>query len=112
MTRITYNKLVRDGIKDKIEAKGERCEIREITDNEEFKQALFKKVTEEAEELSRAHARDSFLQEYADLMVALDALTALYEFSEADIKTAITENVSKKGFFKNRHFLVWSEHND
>lgn len=109
MSRVYFNKLVRDGIKDKIESKGESCEVREIADEIEFKQELLKKVFEEAQELSRTDSRDSFLQEYADLMVVLDALTALMEFSEADIKTALTENVAKKGLYKKKHFLHWSD---
>ncbi len=109
MKRVYYNKLVRDGIKDKIEGKGEQCEVRAIEDVDEFQQELLKKVSEEAQALSHVGSRKEFLEEYADLMVALDALTALMEFSEADIKTALTENIGKKGFYKERHFLHWSE---
>ncbi len=109
MGRTYYNKLVRDGIKSKIESKGESCEVRMITDDTEFRQELLKKVTEEAHELSQAESRDSFLREYADLMVVLDALTHLMEFSEADIKTAIEENVAKKGLYKERHYMHWSD---
>ena len=112
MKRIYYNKLVRDGIKDKIEAKGEACEVRIIKDTDEFQQELLKKITEEASALARVSSRDEFLSEYADLMIVLDALTALMEFSEADIKTAMEENIAKKGFYKLRHFLHWSEDSD
>lgn len=112
MKKIYYNKLVRDGIKAKIESKGEACEVRAITDVDEFQQELLKKVSEEAGALSGVTSRKEFLQEYADLMVVLDALTAHMEFSEADIKMAIEENVEKKGFFKERHFLHWSEASD
>ena len=108
MSKVYYNKLVRDGIKDKIERNGETCEVRELTDNEEFEQELLKKVREEAEGLSKATNRQEFLAEYADLMAVLDALTQLLEISEADIRVAITENVQKKGLYKNRHFLHWS----
>lgn len=108
-TRTFYNKLVRDKIQNKIESKGESCEIRVITEQGEFEQELLKKVVEEAQELSRVESRESFLQEYADLMVALDALTHLMEFSEADIKTALEENVEKKGLYKQRHFMHWSD---
>lgn len=110
--KVFYNKLVRDGIKNKIEGNGEACEVRTITDDDEFEQELLKKVTEEANALSRVESRKDFLEEYADLMVALDALTHAMEFSEADIKTAIEENVAKKGFYKNRHFLHWSDAGD
>ncbi len=109
MKKIFYNKLVRDAIKDKIEGKGEACAVRVIEDDTEFEQELLKKVSEEAAALARARTRSEFLSEYADLMVVLDALTEQLEFSEADIKTAMTENVNKKGFYKLRHFLHWSE---
>ncbi len=108
MKRTYHNKLVRDNIKDKIESKGEVCEVRELTDVEEFKQELLKKILEEAKELSETTNRDDFLFEYADLMIVLDSLTQLMEFSEADIKTAIEENIKKKGWYKKRHFLHWS----
>ena len=109
MSRVYYNKLVRDLIKDKIESKGEVCEVREITDDKELEQELFKKIVEEATALSRSHTREEFLSEYADLMVVLDALTATLGFSEAEIKVAIEENVEKKGFFHQKHFLHWSD---
>ena len=54
-------------------------------------------------------AREEFLNEYADLMVVLDALTALLEVSEADIQVAIQENVERKGLYKNKHYLHWSD---
>ena len=107
--RVYYNKLVRDDIKDRIEAKGEACEVRVIEDDKEFQQELLKKVREEASSLSHCRTRDEFLQEYSDLMVVLDALTKSLEFSEADIKTAMTDNVAAKGFYIKRHFLHWSD---
>ncbi len=108
MSKVYYNKLVRDGIKAKIERNGETCEVRVLTDDAEFEQELLKKVREEAEGLAKAKNRQEFLEEYADLMAVLDALTAHLEISEADIRVAITENVTKKGLYKNRHFLHWS----
>ncbi len=108
MKKVYYNKLVRDCIKDKIESKGESCAIRVIEDTSEFEQELLKKVAEEAGALAHTRSRAEFLTEYADLMVVLDALTHHLEFSEADIKTALAENVEKKGLYKSRHFLHWS----
>lgn len=109
MSKVFYNKLVRDNIKKKIEEKGESCEIREINDEQEFQQELFKKVTEEARALAHVRTRADFLKEYADLMVVLDALTQTMGFSEADVQIAIEENVKEKGFYKDRHFLHWSD---
>lgn len=109
MQKVYYNKLVRDHIKDKIEGKGERCEIRSIADDAEFRQELSKKIIEEAYGLAHTRTREGFLREYADLMVVLDALTAELEISEAEITTAMTENLESKGLYKERHFLHWSE---
>jgi len=109
MRRVYYNKLVRDRIPEKIDAKEEAYEVREIADTAEYQQELLKKVKEEASALAHVTDRFEFLAEYADLMVVLDALTAHMEFSEADIKTALSENVEKKGLYKKRLFLHWSE---
>ncbi len=109
MRKVFYNKLVRDRIQEKIERNGEKCVVRVIEDQDEFQQELLKKVREEADALSQTSSREEFLAEYADLMVVLDALTHLLEFSEADIKTALEENVAKKGLYKNKHFLHWSQ---
>lgn len=112
MKKIYYNKLVRDSIKDIIEAKGEQCAVRTITDSHELQQELLKKVIEEAGALAHARTREEFLSEYADLMVVLDTLTNHLEFSEADIETALEENVERKGLYENKHFLHWSEDED
>lgn len=112
MSKIFYNKLVRDKIQNKIESKGEQCEIRQIIDDNEFQQELLKKIQEEASALSQVRSRSEFLVEYADLMVVLDALAAHMDFSEADIKIAIEENIQEKGLYKNKHFLHWSSDGD
>lgn len=108
MSRVYYNKLVRDKIPAKIIKNGEELETRLITDDQEYEQELLKKVAEEARGLSSATSREEFLSEYADLMVVLDALTHHYGFSEADIRVAMTENIDRKGLYKDKTFLHWS----
>lgn len=109
MRRVYYNKLVRDQIPEKIAGLGEAYEVREVEDASEYVQELLKKVKEEASALAHTASREEFLAEYTDLMVVLDALTAHMEFSEADIQTAMAENVERKGLYKKRYFLHWSE---
>lgn len=87
---------------------GAAFEVRTIVDVAEFQQELLKKVQEEASALSRVRSRTEFLDEYADLMVVLDALCALEEFSEADIQEAMAQNLKRKGVFSERLFLQWS----
>lgn len=108
MGRVFYNKLIRDRIPEKIERKGETCEVRHIEDDQEFQQELLKKVKEEADALAHVRTRERFLKEYADLMVVLDALAAHLELSEADITTALEENLEEKGGYEKRQFLKWS----
>lgn len=110
--KVYYNKLVRDRIPEKIKGKGEAYETRTIIDAAEFEQELLKKVQEEALGLSQVTSRQAFLDEYADLMAVLDALTQHYEISEADIRVALTENVERKGLYKERYFLHWSAQGD
>jgi len=110
--RVYYNKLIRDGIPLKIKKNNASYEVRKIEDDSEFEQELLKKVIEEAGALASVRTREDFLAEYADLMVVLVTLTRLMEFSEADIKTALTENIEKKGGFKERLFLHWSSNTD
>lgn len=111
MARITHHKLVRDHIPQKIEAAGDRYAVRTLSD-EEFPAALRRKAVEEASELSKTDTRDAFLAEYADLMVVLDALAEHFEFSEAEIQTALSENLKRKGGFTKRIFLEWTETRD
>jgi len=109
MSSVFYNKLIRDRIPEKITSQGEACEVRAITDDEEYQQELLKKVTEEAAGLAQARSREDFLREYADLSIVLDALTAHLDFSPADISLALKESMEKKGGFKERLFLHWSD---
>lgn len=112
MARVEYNKLIRDRVKEKIESKGDICEVEVLEGDAVFKTALLTKLVEEATELSKTENREEFLAEYADLMVILDELASFYDLSPADIKVALLESLEKKGGFKNRHFLKWSEYKD
>lgn len=108
MPRVEHNKLVRDHIPDIIKGNGETCEV-EVLSAERFITEVRKKIVEEASELLSASGRDQTLAEYADLMVALDALTAHFEFSEADIKDALAKNIERKGLFVKRYFLTTTD---
>lgn len=108
-TRIYYNKLVRDNIPEMIRGKHEECEIRRITDVQEFQQELFKKIKEEATSLSMSRTKEEFLDEYADFMAVLEEIVQQLDLSVDDLKKARTENLLRKGRYKHQHFLIWSE---
>ncbi|MEX0931107.1 MAG: nucleoside triphosphate pyrophosphohydrolase, partial [Candidatus Paceibacterota bacterium] len=100
MSKIFYNKLIRDLIPEKIANNKEKCKVRTITDDSEFQQELLKKVAEESSALSRARTREEFIDEYADLMVVLDTLTIHLELSEAEVSLALKENLERKGGYE------------
>jgi predicted house-cleaning noncanonical NTP pyrophosphatase (MazG superfamily) len=108
-TRVYYNKLIRDNIPNIITAKHEHCEVRPITDMQEFQQELFKKIKEEATSLAMTRSKEEFLEEYADLMVVLETIIQQLEIPEAEIESVRAENLLRKGKYKHQHFLLWSE---
>ena len=108
INRIYYNKLVRDNIPAKIEAKREECEIRKIVDVQELQQELFKKIKEEAASLSMCRSKEEFLEEYSDLMVVLETLIRQLEISKEELIAARKDNLMKKGAYKHGYFLRWS----
>ena len=109
ITRVYYNKLIRDNVPDMIRAKREECEVRQISDVQEFQQELFKKIKEEATSLSMVRTKEEFLAEYADLMMVLDTIIHQIEITPEEIAAARTDNHLRKGGYKHRYFLLWSE---
>ena len=108
VTRVYYNKLVRDNIPAKIEAKKEACEYRKITDAQELQQELFKKIQEEASSLSMSRDKAGFIEEYCDLMVVLETLVAQLGISKEELQEARSENLVRKGAYKHGYYLHWS----
>ncbi len=108
MSRVYYNKLIRDKIPEKIKGNGKQCSARACADDAEFQQELLKKVAEEASALAVVRSREAYLEELADLLVVLDALNEALAVSTSDIERAKEANLQKKGAFEKRLFLVWS----
>lgn len=109
ITRVYYNKLVRDNIPDMIRAKREACEVRQITDVQEFQQELFKKIKEEATSLAMVRSKEEFLGEYADLMMVLETIMHQLDITPEEVHAAREQNLLKKGGYKHQHYLLWSE---
>lgn len=108
ISRVYYNKLIRDHIPAKFEAKNEQCEVRKISDVQELQQELFKKITEEAASLSMSRTKEEFLEEYSDLMVVLETLISQLEISKEELLAARKDNLLKKGAYKHGYYLHWS----
>lgn len=108
INRIYYNKLIRDNIPGKIEAKHKKFEIRKITDVQEFQQELFRKVQEEAASLAMCRSKEGFLEEYSDLMVVLDTLIKQLDITKEELIEVRKQNLISKGGYNKGNFLHWS----
>jgi predicted house-cleaning noncanonical NTP pyrophosphatase (MazG superfamily) len=108
INRVYYNKLIRDNVPAKIEAKREECEVRKITDVQELQQELFKKIQEEAASLAMSRTKEELLEEYSDLRVVIETLLHQLDIPKEAIVAARKENMIKKGGYKHGYFLHWS----
>jgi len=108
ITKVYYNKLVRDNIPAKIEANKEQYEVRNITDAQELQQELFKKIQEEASSLAMVREKGEFLEEYSDLMVVLETLIQKLEITPKELSAAREKNLHKKGGYEQGCYLHWS----
>lgn len=109
INKIYYNKLVRDHIPAKIEAKKHKCDIRKLSDVQELQQELFKKIKEESMSLAMVRSKEGFLEEYSDLMVVLETIISQLEISKEEILAARRENLLQKGAYKHGYYLHWSD---
>lgn len=96
-----YNKLVRDKIPDIIRAQGESPKVREL-DEAEYIVSLHRKLDEEVEEY---HAEGK-LEELADIMEVLFALSDTMEFSREELLALCAEKREARGGFGKRQFLI------
>lgn len=98
MERI-YNKLVRDKIPNIIKEKKETPVVK-ILDDDEYKEALEKKLYEEYQEVIKASGEDR-VEELADMLEIIKALAKLENKTLDDV----IEIANKKGAFEEKIFL-------
>lgn len=108
MKKIYYNKLIRDRIPEKMDKANAEYEIKELDDTE-FEKELLKKVEEEASALPECRTKDELITELADVINVIDEIKILKNIDDDEIKKAQAKNLEKKGGFKKKLFLFWSE---
>lgn len=102
-----YNKLVRDLIPEILLEAGLNFEITTLPEIE-YRQALRKKIIEEAQELAESNA-EHLVTELADLYEVIDALIRSYGISPEAIVKKQNQRRIERGGFKQRIQLVWTE---
>lgn len=99
-------KLVRDRIPEIIRASGRRPRVTTLT-AEAYRAALHEKLREEVDELiaATATATDAFIEEAADVIEVLQAITAQHGLTLAEIVDAARRKRGETGGFDSRLWL-------
>lgn len=99
-----YNKLVRDRVPERIKNAGEQP-ITQTLDTTAYKEALKKKLIEEANECAAAHDEKALTAELADLEEVILALLRVYAIDPHDIEHERQNKHESHGGFEARVFL-------
>ena len=105
--RKQYNKLVRDRIPEIIRRDNLECEVVTLKE-EEYRQALRKKLIEEAQEAAEA-SEQKLVAEIADLYEVIDTLIATYGIERELVIAEQQRRREERGSFGKRLQLLWVE---
>jgi len=108
MKNIYYRKLIRDKIPTKMDRAGAAYEVRKMG-KKEFEKELLKKVGEEASGLLAAKNKKELIEELADVLDVIEEIRRHWKIKPSCIRKSQKENSIKKGGFKKKIYLVWSE---
>ena len=100
MTKI-YNKLVRDRIPEIIEASGNKCKTKILSDRE-YLEMIDAKLDEELAE----YHKDQNIEELADLLELIYAAAIARGYSIEELESTRTDKAQKRGSFDKRIFLI------
>ena len=98
---MVIQKLVRDKISAMIEAQGKVPNIRILSDAE-YTAELEKKLDEEVAEFHK----DQNLEELADILEVVYALTENLGYSKEELQTLREKKAAERGGFRDRVFLI------
>lgn len=104
MERKTFNKLVRDKIPEMLDKNGGETET-QILDDEKYIECLFKKLTEECEEVISADSKENLAEELADLLEVMRAISKTNNINFAEVEKIRTAKKEKRGGFDRKIFL-------
>jgi predicted house-cleaning noncanonical NTP pyrophosphatase (MazG superfamily) len=100
-----YHKLVRDRIPEIIKSTGKSFKTR-ILDDEEYVNELKKKVSEELAEYMSAESDQEAVEELADLLELIHALTKVHGRNIEEVEAIRQEKVEQRGSFDKKVLLL------
>jgi predicted house-cleaning noncanonical NTP pyrophosphatase (MazG superfamily) len=98
MPTFIFNKLIRDKLKDEYEKMGQVATYKMLS-SAELLDALKQKMIEEAKEIPSDGSRDDILAELADVQQVIDDTAHHVGITLAEIESAKTKKIEKKGGF-------------
>lgn len=104
MSKITYNKLVRDGIPKIIEQDGNTYAIEKVNDREAL-ELLHLKLQEELNE----YLQSGETEELADLLEVIHGILSNKQLAFEDLEAIRLDKAAKRGGFKDGIKLLWVE---
>ncbi|WP_281884795.1 nucleoside triphosphate pyrophosphohydrolase [Paenibacillus sp. YYML68] len=100
-----YNKLVRDRIPEVIEASGKQCRTR-LLEEAEYKRELIAKLHEELQEYTSAQESEHALEELADLLEVIRALSEVHGSTWEQLDALRQRKADARGGFRDRVYLI------
>lgn len=100
-----HNKLVRDRIPEIIESTGKKFSIK-VLNNKEYIKELKNKSREELTEYLNAENDQDAIEELADLLEIIHALTECHGASFKEVEEVRQKKAEKRGGFKEKIFLI------
>ena len=97
----TYNKLVRDRIPEIIQAKGDKCKI-EILSDEEYLKLIDAKLDEELAE----YHKDQNIEELADLLEVVHAAAIARGYTLEQLEAIRAKKAGERGGFEKKILLI------
>ncbi|MFZ2681763.1 MAG: nucleoside triphosphate pyrophosphohydrolase [Patescibacteria group bacterium] len=109
MAKIIHNKLIRDKIPEILRRKQVLFELKQLTENVEFEQALRGKLVEEAAEVAATLDHEALVTELADVAEVVKSLCVLKGITAEEIERARAQKFTERGGFDERTWLMWSD---
>ncbi|MDP4552961.1 nucleoside triphosphate pyrophosphohydrolase [Alkalihalobacillus macyae] len=100
-----YNKLIRDRIPQIIEFTGKDFNIKILNDYE-YKEELQWKLKEELQEYFEAEGDSHSIEELADILELIHALSTVHHSSYEELEKVRNEKKEKRGGFEERIYLI------
>ncbi len=107
MSRIIYNKLIRDRIPEIIEKTNHTYKVTLIPEDE-FDNSLREKLVEEAQEAFTSD-NESLITELADIQEIILGLMKLHEIMPEELESVRLFRLQERGGFEKRLKLLWTE---